>query len=117
MDVNIGRVEAEPGQLKGNVLDSMEDRESLVLTTNWIKKPIAKAGLASGDRLVLTTGDTETEIFYFPEIPSQDKLSKGGGILTFNPQFGDTAVIIFFRTDFSRFRKLAPLSLLQIRKK
>jgi hypothetical protein len=118
LELNIGQVETGSGFLKGNVLDFVDHPDSLMVTTNWTKKSVDKAGLKSNDRLVLTLGGVETEITYYSEGPPQSQFANGAQILSFNPEAGETAVVIFFKIDFSRFKeKLAPLASLQIRKK
>ncbi len=118
LEVNIGQVETGPGSLKGNVLDFVDRPDSLMVTTNWTKKSVERAGLKSNDLLVLAVGGIQTELIFYSEIPPQSQFANGAQILSFNPQAGETAVVIFFKTDFSRFKeKLAPLVPLQIRKK
>jgi len=125
LEVNIGTVEAAPGHLKGNILDSNSPPNGLLVVTNWTKADIDKAELKSGDELTFT-GESTTAgvitglVFYntAKEIPPQNQLSKGAGILAPAPRGGETYVIQLFGLDKSVepawLKVLAPI---EIRKK
>jgi hypothetical protein len=65
VDINMGDVSAEPGLLKGNVLDVLAlspTRSPFIVVTNWQNRDIKKGGLRSDDRLVLEAGGQEIEL-------------------------------------------------------
>ena len=118
LDVNIGQVQTQPDFLKGNVLDFVSGPDNLVITTNWSKKAIDNSGLKTNDTLIFSVGGIDSEITFLNEPPSPNALPGGGQFMTLSFQGGATAVVIFYKTDFSRIKeKLMLLGAIQVRKK
>jgi hypothetical protein len=118
--VNMGATAAEPGQLKGNVLDFSSNRFGLSVSTNWRKGDVEKAGFRTGDKLSLLVEGLESELVFYAtsaEVPNQNELSKGARVMTF-PWFGETYVLQFIAVDTAPIEsKLKPLTAIEIRKK
>jgi len=119
-DINVGATEAQPGRLKGNVLDFNSSRYGLSINTNWRKTDVEKAGLRTGDVLSLLIEGVESEIIFYAtsaEVPNQNELTQGARVMTM-PWFGDTYVLQFIAVDTAPIAsKLKPLTPIEIRKK
>jgi len=120
LDINVGATEAQPGRLKGNVLDFNSNRYGLSVNTNWRKNDVEKAGLRTGDKLSLLVEGMESEVVFYAtaaEVPSQNELTQGARVMTL-PWFGDTYVLQFISVDTAPIAsKLKPLTPIEIRKK
>jgi len=120
LKVNIGATEAQPGRLKGNVLDFNTGRYGLSITTNWRKNDLEKAGFRTGDRLSFLIEGLESELVFYAtqaEAPNPNELAQGARVMTM-PWFGDTCVIQFMSVDTAPIAsKLKPLTPIEIRKK
>jgi len=121
LEVNVGTTEASAGELKGNVLDFNSSPFGLTITTNWTKADIEKAGLRTGDRLLLLVEGAEQELVFYAsenEIPPREELGEGARLLTPMPRGGDNYAIQFFGVDSAQTAsKLKPLAAIQIKKK
>jgi len=121
LDINIGRAEAGPGSLKGNILDFGGGPMGYSITTNWTKTDIDKAGFKSGDRLALSGEGFSEEITFYAsaqELPPQDVLAKGGRFLSPAPRGGEVYFIQFFAVDTAQMAaKLRTLAPIEIEKK
>jgi len=121
LKVNVGMTEAGPGQLKGNVLDFNSSPYGLMVTTNWRKNDIEKAGLRTGDKLSFLAEGVESEVIFYAasgEIPDRSELAKGARLMMPMPRGGDTYVIQFIAVDTVPIAsKLKPLTPIEIRKK
>jgi hypothetical protein len=124
-EVNFGTIEAAPGMLKGNILDVNQNPAGVMITTNWTKKDIDKAGLKTGDALALVVGDPaaglQAELVFYAvaaDLPPQNALAKGARILGPMPRGSESFVIQLIGGDTAPFaagaKILAPL---EIRKK
>ena len=121
LKVNVGAIEAGPGFLRGNVLDSNSSPFGLMIATNWRKNDIEKAGLRTGERLVFKVAGVESELVFYAspsELPSRDELSKGARLLMPMPRGGDTYIIQFVAVDTAAIAsQLGPLTPIEVRKK
>ena len=121
LKVNVGVAEAGPGQLKGNVLDFNSSPFGLMVSTNWRKNDIEKAGLRSGDKLSFLVEGVESEVVFYAspsEMPSQNELAQGARLMMPMPRGGDTYIIQFIAVDTAAIAaKLKPLAPIEIRKK
>ncbi|MGB7294848.1 MAG: hypothetical protein WBC70_04595 [Candidatus Aminicenantales bacterium] len=121
LKVNIGSVEAGPGQLKGNVLDFNSSPFGLMVSTNWRKVDIEKAGLRTGDRLSFLVEGVESEVVFYAsssEVPNRNELAQGARLMMPVPRRGDTYVIQFVAVETASIEsKLKPLAPIEIRKK
>jgi hypothetical protein len=119
--VNVGTTEAEPGRMKGNVLDFNSSPYGLSVSTNWRKNDIEKAGLQTGDKLSFLVEGVESEVVFYAtpgEIPNQNELAQGARLMMPMPRGGDTYVIQFIAVDTAPIAsKLKPLTPVEIRKK
>ncbi|OGD22723.1 MAG: hypothetical protein A2Y69_05775 [Candidatus Aminicenantes bacterium RBG_13_59_9] len=121
LKVNVGMTEAEPGRMKGNVLDFNSSAYGLSVSTNWRKNDIEKAGLRTGDKLSFLVEGVESEVVFYAtpgEIPNQSELAQGARLMMPMPRGGDTYVIQFIAVDTAPIAsKLKPLTPIEIRKK
>jgi hypothetical protein len=119
-ETNIGRAEASPGQMKGNVLDWNASPFGLTIVTNWAPKDIAAAGLQTGDKLVLLIGEDEYRLAFYAqssELPPWDERAKVGHLLAPMPWGGETfAIQIIGGEGGPLAAKLAPLAALSVKK-
>jgi hypothetical protein len=120
LEVNIGSVEAGPGRLKGNVLDFNSSRFGLIISTNWRKADIEKAGLRTGDKLTFLAEGVESELVFYAtsaEVPNPSESGQSVQALT-QPWFGETYVLQFGGGDTAAITsQLKPLTPIEIRKK
>ena len=120
LEVNVGATEAEPGQLKGNVLDFNSSPYGLTISTNWRKSDVEKAGFRTGDKLTFLVGGVESELVFYAsaaEVPNRNELAQGARVMT-PPWFGETYVIQFFAVDTASIaNKLKPLAPIEVKKK
>ena len=119
-ETNIGRSEASPGQLTGNVLDWSASPFGLTIATNWTRKDIDAAGLRTGDTLVLLIGDDEYRLAFYAqsnELPPRDELAKGARLLAPMPRGGETFAIQVIGGEGGPVEAdLAPLAALSVKK-
>jgi hypothetical protein len=117
---NVGRTEASPGQLKGNVLDWTASPYGLTIVTNWTRKDIDAAGLRTGDKLVLLIGEDEYGLVFYAqssELPPREELAKIGRLLAPMPRGGETFAVQFIGGEGGALEaKLAPLAALSVKK-
>lgn len=95
-ETNIGRTEASPGQLKGNVLDWNASPFGLTIVTNWTRRDIEAAGLRTGDKLLLLLGEDEYSLAFYAQasdLPPRNELAKVGRLLAPMSRGGETFVI------------------------
>ncbi|HSA95225.1 MAG TPA: hypothetical protein VLJ16_04190, partial [Acidobacteriota bacterium] len=113
-ETNIGRTEASPGQLKGNVLDWNASPFGLTIVTNWTRKDVDAAGLKTGDKLTLLIGEDELGLTFYAqssELPPRDEMAKVGRLLAPVPRGGETfAIQIIGGEGEALAAKLAPLA-------
>jgi hypothetical protein len=121
LEVNIGAVEAGPGQLKGNVLDFNTSPFGLMVNTNWRKEDIEKSGFRTGDKLTFLVEGVESELVFYAspgDAPNRNELAKGARLMMPMPWGGDTYVIQFIAVETASIEsKLKPLAPIEIRKK
>ncbi|MBP1769489.1 MAG: hypothetical protein H6P96_107 [Candidatus Aminicenantes bacterium] len=119
-ETNIGRTEASPGQLKGNILDWNASPFGLTIVTNWTRKDIDAAGLRTGDKLVLLIGEEEYALAFYAqssELPSRDELAKVGRLLAPMQRGGETfAIQVMGEEGGALAAKLTPLAALSAKK-
>jgi predicted amidohydrolase YtcJ len=118
--VNIGTTEAQPGRLKGNILDFNSNRFGLSVNTNWRKNDVEKAGLRTGDKLSFLVEGVESELVFYAtsaEVPNPNESAQGLRVMTL-PWFGETYVLQFIAVDTASITSLLkPLTPIDIRKK
>jgi hypothetical protein len=126
IDVNIGEVTSAPGELRGNVFEimSMAPRPSIIIVTNWRPQDIKKAGLRTGEKLILTLDNLEIELtFYQTDIEREDNNYgiPDARFMTMDPMRGNLYFIYLNLTDKDKTEsikaKLTPLIPIQIRRK
>jgi len=119
-ETNVGRTEASPGQMKGNVLDWTASPFGLTIVTNWTRKEIAEAGLRTGDKLVLLIDEDQYELAFYgqsSELPTRDELAKGARLLAPMPRGGEAfAIQIIGGEGGPLAAKLVPLVALSVKK-
>jgi outer membrane lipoprotein-sorting protein len=127
IDINMGEVLAAPGWLKGNVLDIVvpnPSRLSFAVVTNWQSRDVEKAGLRTGDTLVLDLDGIESELILWIPEAENDVINYSvpdARIMAMDPLRGDLYYFYFDLTDAeeaarlkSRLTALLPI---QVRKK
>jgi len=119
-ETNVGRTEASPGQMKGNVLDWNASPFGLTIVTNWTRKDIDAAGLRTGDKLVLLIGEEELGLTFYEqssELPSRDEMAKVGRLLAPMPRGGETfAIQVIGGEGEPLAAKLTPLAAISVKK-
>ena len=119
-ETNIGRTEASPGQLTGNVLDWDASPFGLTIITNWTRKDIEAAGLRTGDKLVLLLGEDEYPLAFYAQasdLPPRNELAKVARLLAPMPRGGETFVIqVMGEEGGSLAAKLTPLLAVSVKK-
>jgi len=119
-ETNIGRTEASPGQMKGNVLDWNASPFGLTIVTNWTRKDIDAAGLRTGDTLVLLIDEDEYPLAFYAqssELPPREELAKVGRLLAPMPRGGETfAIQVIGGEGGALAAKLTPLAALSVKK-
>jgi hypothetical protein len=119
-ETNVGRTEASPGQLKGNVLDWNSSPFGLTIVTNWTRKDVDAAGLQTGDKLVLLIGEDEYQLAFYAqsnELPPRDELAKVPRLLAPMPWGGETfAIQVSGGEGGPLAAKLAPLAAIIVKK-
>ena len=119
-ETNIGRTEASPGQLKGNVLDWNASPFGLTIITNWTRKDTEAAGLRTGDKLVLLLGGDEYGLTFYAqssELPPRNELAKVARLLAPMPRGGETFTIQVIGGEGGPLAaKLTPLAAVSVKK-
>jgi hypothetical protein len=119
-ETNVGRTEASPGQLKGNVLDWNASPFGLTIITNWTRKDVDAAGLRTGDKLVLLIGEDEYRLAFYAqsnELPPRNELAKIGRLLAPMSRGGETfAIQVMGEEGGPLAAKLTPLAALSVKK-
>jgi hypothetical protein len=119
-ETNVGRTEASPGQLKGNVLDWNASPFGLTIITNWTRKDVDAAGLRTGDTLVLLIGEDEYRLAFYAqanELPPRNELAKIGRLLAPMSRGGETfAIQVIGEEGGPLAAKLTPLAALSLKK-
>jgi hypothetical protein len=121
LEINVGKTESGPGEMKGNVLDFNSSPFGLSIVTNWTKKDIDKAGLKTGDRLAFDLDGTGAELIFYAlpgEMPPQSELSKGARLLAPMARGGEGFAVQFIAVDAgavnAKLKALAPISVRKI---
>jgi hypothetical protein len=81
LDVNVGDVEINPGELKGNLVEFAFQRGRLQLGTNWTNRCIEGAGFKPNDTLVLAIQDREIEVEFFNAQPPREAMGSGNHVM------------------------------------
>ena len=119
-ETNIGRTEASPGQLKGNILDWNASPFGLTIITNWTRRDTEAAGLRTGDKLVLLLGEAEYPLAFYAQasdLPPRNELAKVGRLLAPMPRGGETfAIQVMGEEGGSLAAKLTPLAAVSVKK-
>lgn len=86
LEVNVGKVSATKGELGGNIVRSVYQRNMLIISTNWTDECMRRAGFKTNDKLILQIGDQELEIdFYEAQFP-RDSVGPGSKLMALNPE-------------------------------
>lgn len=117
VEINAGKSEIAPGQMKGNVLDFNSSPFGLMIVTNWTKKDVDGAGFKTGDKLILLLDEDEYELTFYSmagEVPPPNELAKGSRLLAPAPRGGDAFAIQFIGGDaasiMAKLKALSPVS-------
>jgi hypothetical protein len=117
LDINAGDVEIGEGSLRGNIIQSSFRRNILTVGTNWTDDSIQKAGLNTGDKLILQIGSTEVEIDFHESFPPRSSLGPGAKFLIPNRR-GENYLIYMISSEFKELsEQLETLLPIQIKKK
>ncbi len=81
LDVNVGEIEINPGELKGNLVEFAFQRGRLQLGTNWTNRCIEGAGFKPNDTLVLAIQDREIEVEFFNAQPPREAMGAGSHVM------------------------------------
>jgi len=117
-DVNVGKTDFSEGILKGNIVDFGIGRGGqIMISTNWTNECIARAGFASGDKLVLTLGESQIEIDFYASQPPRS--AYGEGAILMIPARGDENYVVYILNSGYQdlVERLEPLMAIQIKKK
>ncbi len=117
-DVNVGKTDVSEGILKGNVVDFDVGRGGQVMiSTNWTDDCITRAGFASGDKLVLTLGDSQLEVDFYSSQPPRSAYSERAILMI--PSRGEENYVIYILASGYQdlVERLEPLMAIQIKKK
>lgn len=119
-ECNAGQAEASPGRMKGNVLDWNSSPFGLTIVTNWTKKDADRAGLRTGDKLLLLLDEDEYELTFYgsaKELPPPNEQAKGTRLLAPQPWGGEAfAVQVIGGETGAAVAKLKPLAPISVRK-
>jgi len=117
LEINAGQTESSPGRMKGNVLDWSSSPFGLMIVTNWTRKDVERAGLRTGDKLILLLGESEYELTFYglaDEVPAPNELAKGARLLSPAPRGGEIFAIQIVGEDtapvMGRLKALVPIS-------
>jgi len=120
-EINAGKTESAPGEMRGNVLEFNSSPFGLTIATNWTKKDVEKAGFRTGDKLILLLAGDESELAFYAlanEVPPPEELAKGARFLAPMPRGGEGfAVQIVGGGAASLQGKLKPLAVISVKKK
>lgn len=120
LQVNVGAAKAQPGELKGNVLDFYSSRYGLSVQTNWRKNDVEIAGFRTGDKLTFRVEGVESELVFYAtqaEAPNPNESAQGVRVMTL-PWFGETYVIQFIAVETALIAsKLKPLAAIEVTRK
>ncbi len=122
--INMGETQAGPGFLTGNILDFGETPGGFVITSNWTKGAVEKAGFKTGDRLTLKcekfSSGFVTDVVFFEsaeDVPPPNELGQQARILCPSPREGGTYIIRIVGMDMSSVAaRLAVLDPIDVRK-
>lgn len=119
-ETNVGRTEASPGQMKGNVLDWNSSPFGLSIVTNWTRKDVDAAGLRTGDKLVLLIGEDEYQLAFYAqsnELPPREEMAKVPRLLAPTPRGGEAFAIQVMGSEGEPLAaKLTPLAAISVKK-
>ncbi len=104
--------------MKGNVLDWNSSPFGLTIVTNWTKKDADRAGLKTGDKLILLLDEAEYELTFYgsaKEVPPPNEQAKGARLLAPQPWGGGAFAIQVIGGDrrspvADKLKPLAPIS-------
>jgi hypothetical protein len=120
LDINAGKAEASPGQMKGNVLDFSSSPYGLTIVTNWTRRDVEAAGFRTGDRLALNFDGAPFDLTFYAlpnEIPPIGDLTKGARLLVPILRGGEAFAIQVMGEDVAAFAaKLKPLAPISVKK-
>jgi hypothetical protein len=121
LETNVGKTEVAPGEMKGNILDFNSSPFGLSIVTNWTKKDVEKAGLKTGDQLMLLIDEDEFKLAFYAsasELPPPNQMAKGARILAPMPRGGEAFAVQIIGGDtapiMAKLKALAPVSVKKI---
>jgi hypothetical protein len=117
LELNAGKVEINSGILKGNVMTVELIRDTnLMISTNWTKDHIQKAGFKTGDNLQLEINEERLIIDLFESLPPRNAY-KPGSIIMIPSRSDENYIIYLLSSDFKHLAEiLTPLYPIQILK-
>lgn len=117
LELNAGEVEFKPGILKGNVMTVELIRETnLMISTNWTKEDLQKAGFKASDNLRLEINEEKINMDLFESLPPKNAYNPGAVILIPNRSDGNY-VIYMLSPEYKHLAEiLVPLHPIQISK-
>jgi hypothetical protein len=117
-DINAGKTDFSGGILKGNVVDFEIGRGGqVVISTNWTDDCFERAGFVSGDKLVLTVGESQLEVDFYASQPPRS--AYGQGAILLSPARGsENYVVTILASGYQDLaERLEPLMSIQIKKR
>ncbi len=116
--LNAGSTDFSGGILKGNIVDFESGRGGqLMISTNWTDDCFKKAGFQSGDKLILSLGESQMEVEFYTSQPPRSAYSQGA-ILMLPSRANENYVVYVLASGYQDLvERLEPLMALQIKKK
>jgi len=117
LEVKVGKIKIDEAILHGNVVKFMFQRGILLISTNWTKDCLQRAGFKTEDKLILQVSDEEIEIDYYETVPPRDALSAGKTFMMPNQRSENYLVYLWSAEYKTLEEKLEPLLPIQVRRK
>ncbi len=117
-DINVGKTDFAERILKGNIVDFEVGRGGqIMIATNWTDDCFKRAGFASGDKLILTLGESHIEVDLYTSQPPRSAF--GEGAIVMMPARGDENYVVYILASEHQelAERLEPLMAIQAKKK
>jgi hypothetical protein len=116
--LNAGNTDFSEGVLKGNIVDFEIGRGGqIMISTNWTDDCFKRAGFASGDKLVLSLGDSQMEVDFYTSQPPRSAYGQGA-ILMIPARGNENYVVYVLASGYQDLaERLEPLRAIQVKKK
>jgi len=116
--LNVGDIDISEGMLKGNIVDFETGRGGqLMISTNWTDDCFKKAGLQSGDTLILSLGETRMEVDFYSSQPLRSVYGQGVNLMVPAREDDNYVVYVLASGYQDLVERLEPLMAIQIKKK